>query len=284
MGAGVARSLLRDGHSVTVWNRTRDRAEPLAQAGARVADSAAGAMADAEVVVTTLFDADATVEVMAQSLPAAGLATGAVWLQSSTAGMDGVERCADVAREAGVAMIDAPMLGTKQPAEQGKLVMLLSGDRAATEQAQPVLLAMSSRTVWAGERIGQATALKLACNAWIATVVTGTAQSLALAEGLGVDPALFLQAVGGGAADSQYLQAKGRAMLEGSFEPSFTLDGVRKDLRLISEAAEAAGVSRAVLDAAAGVFAEASRAGHGAADMSAVWHAWRATPANPSPS
>src|SRR5262245_58240215 len=93
MGTGMTRSLLRDGHHVRVWNRTRDKAEPLEQHGAEVADSAQEAVHDAEAVVTMLFDADSVLEVMADlDLPA-----GCVWLQASTVGVEGTQRVARLA-------------------------------------------------------------------------------------------------------------------------------------------------------------------------------------------
>jgi 3-hydroxyisobutyrate dehydrogenase len=272
MGAGMSRSLLRAGHTVRVWNRTAARAEPLAADGATVSGGPGEAVRGAEVVLVVLFDTAAVLEVLAA---AAGSAEpGTVWLQASTIGPDGTERVASLAAERGLRLVDAPVLGTKGPAEQGKLVALLSGDRAAVEAARPVLEAISARTVYAGERLGAASSLKLVCNAWIAMQNAAVGQSVALAEGLGLDPELFLEATKGGAADSPYLHLKADLIRKNDYPPSFTLDGALKDVELILAAARRAGVADDVLTGLRTVYRRASEAGRGAEDMSAVYIAF----------
>jgi 3-hydroxyisobutyrate dehydrogenase len=271
MGTGMARSMRRAGLDVIVWNRTRAKAEPLAGEGISVADSVGEAVGHADAVLTMLFDADAVLAVADELLEA--LPPGAVWLQSATVGLDGIQRIA--ARAGDVAFLDAPMLGTKQPAEEGKLVPIVSGETELVERVRPVLDAVGTRTVVAGKQIGEATALKLACNAWILSITAATAQSIALAKELGLDPAQFLEAIGGGLSDSQYAQLKGKAMIAGEHPPAFGLDGGRKDLALIAEAAASAGVDQALLDGVRQLFDAASAKGHGADDLSAVYTALR---------
>jgi 3-hydroxyisobutyrate dehydrogenase len=272
MGAGMSRSLLRAGHTVRVWNRTAERAEPLAADGATVAGSAGEAVRGAEVVLVVLFDTAAVLDVLADAAGAAG--PGAVWLQVSTIGPQGTERVAAVAAEHGLRLVDAPVLGTKTPAEQGKLVALLSGDRAAVEAAGPVLAAISARQVHAGERLGAASALKLVCNCWIGMQNAAVGQSIALAEGLGLDPELFLEATTGSAADSAYLHMKAELVRKGHYPPSFTLDGALKDVELILAAARDVGVTDDLLAGLRTVYRRASDAGHGGEDMAAVYTAF----------
>ena len=272
MGAGMSRSLLRAGHTVRVWNRTAERAEPLAADGATVAGSAGEAVRGAEVVLVVLFDTAAVLDVLADAAGAAE--PGAVWLQVSTIGPQGTERVAALAAEHGLRLVDAPVLGTKAPAEQGKLVALLSGDRAAVEAAGPVLAAISARQVHAGERLGAASALKLVCNCWIAMQNAAIGQSIALAEGLGLDPELFLEATKGSAADSAYLHLKAELVRKGDYPPSFTLDGALKDVELILAAAREVGVTDDVLVGLRSIYRRASDAGHGGADMAAVYTAF----------
>lgn len=273
MGAGMARSLLREGLAVTVWNRSTEKAKPLADDGARVADAAADAVAAADVVVTMLFDADAVADVMAGALD--HTREGAVWLQTSTVGPAGTARLADLAAGKGVAMLDAPVLGTKAPAENGQLVVLASGPSALRETVAPVLDAIGQKTQWVGEELGDASKLKLAVNAWIATVVHGVAQSMALARGLGLDPQQFLDAVSGQAVDAPYVQLKGKAMIAGDFTPSFELDGVIKDVDLVLAAMDEAGTDPTLARAMRDRFAAAAAEGHGEEDMAAVVHAYR---------
>jgi 3-hydroxyisobutyrate dehydrogenase len=268
MGAGVAQSLLREGHDVTVWNRSRERAEPLAEHGATVADDPGSAVAEAEVVLLTLFDADAVVDVLEQA--AGDAPTDAVWVQASTVGVEGSDTVVQIAAKYGITLVEAMMLGTKTPAEQGKLTMLAAGPSATLDAIDPVLDAIGAKTVRAGDRVGEGTALKLAANAWIASITAATGQSLAIARGLGIDPALFLQAIEGSASDSAYAHTKGASMMAGEFPAQFALDGLRKDIGLITDAARANGVSTTLLDALGRVYADASAAGHGNDDIAAV--------------
>jgi len=268
MGAGVAASLLREGHDVTVWNRTRDRAEPLAEHGATVAGDAAQAVEHAEVVLLTLFDTDAVVDVLEQA--AGDAPEDAVWVQSSTVGVAGTETVVQLAEKYGITLVEAMMLGTKAPAEQGKLTMLVAGPDAPVATIEPVLDAIGAKTVRAGDNVGQGTALKLAANAWIASITAATGQSLAIARALGLDPQLFLDAIDGSASDSAYAHAKGAAMIAGEFPAQFALDGLRKDIGLITEAARDADVTTTVLEALGRVYADASAAGHGSDDIAAV--------------
>ncbi|MGH3598957.1 MAG: NAD(P)-dependent oxidoreductase, partial [Pseudonocardiaceae bacterium] len=127
MGAGMARSLVKAGLDVTVWNRSADKARPLADDGAKVVADPTEAVSGADVVVTMLFDVDAVAEVMQRAL--AGTPEHAVWAQTSTVGLAGTQRLAELAGRYGRGYIDAPVLGTKQPAELGTLIVLASGPR-----------------------------------------------------------------------------------------------------------------------------------------------------------
>ncbi|MDQ1733100.1 MAG: 3-hydroxyisobutyrate dehydrogenase [Pseudonocardiales bacterium] len=268
MGTGIARSLMRAGYPVTVWNRTVERAQPLAEAGATVATSARDAVQGADVVLIMLFDAEAVLEVLGEVADV--LSPDTLCIQSSTIGLDGTARVQKLAAERGLSVVDAPVLGTKQPAEQGKLVVVASGDPVLIQRAQPVFDAIGSKTVVAGSELGRASALKLVCNSWVASLNAAAAQAVALAGALGLDENLFLQAIGGGASDTPYLQLKGTQMIAGDFPAAFALDGVLKDVELMRQAATSVGVDSTVLDALTEVYRKASNAGHGDEDMAAV--------------
>ena len=268
MGAGMARNIAAAGIPLKVWNRTREKAEPLAEAGAEVAESPAEAVRDADIVITMLFDADSVEAALDQARD--GLKQGAVLLQQSTVGVEGADRLAARAEELGLVYVDAPVLGTKKPAEDGALVILASGPDEARDVVAPVFEAIGSRTVWVGPA-GQGTRLKLVANSWVLTVVEGIAESLALARALGVEPRRFLEVVKGGAMDAPYVQLKGSAMLDGDFTPAFGLDGAAKDAGLIVEAARAAGADLAVIEAVQQHFARALDAGYGDRDMAATF-------------
>lgn len=271
MGAGVAGSLLRAGHEVTVWNRDPAKAKPLGEAGATVADSPAEAVTGAEAVLTVLFDTDAVLDVMTQIVGSLG---DSVWLQLSTIGLDGSAKTAELARQHGVSLVEAMMLGTKAPAEKGQLVLLVGGDPALIDRLSPVFDAISARVVNTGEKIGPATALKLAANAWVGSITALIGQSMALTRALGLDPQLFLDAIEGGATDVQYAHVKGKSILAGEYPPSFPVAGIIKDLGLIRAAAQDVGVADEVLAAVEGRFLAADELGHGSDDMASVYTAF----------
>jgi 3-hydroxyisobutyrate dehydrogenase len=271
MGVGMARSLLRAGHQVTVWNRSTEKARPLADDGAIVADSPAAAVRDAEAVVTMLFDTDAVLAVVAGT--AGSWQPHAIWVQASTIGLDGTARAAAWADKHGIAFVDAPVLGTRNPAAEGKLVVLASGEAALRERAQPVFDAIGGRTVWAGDSPGAASALKLAANAYVATLNAAVGQSVALAGALGLSPTMFLDAIRGGPVDSPYAQAKGAMMIGGEFDDAqFAVAGVTKDVGLVRDAVvgSGTGMSTALIDAVAQAYRLAEADQRGQQDMAAV--------------
>lgn len=272
MGAGMARSLIRAGFDVTVWNRNPARAQPLADDGARVAPDVVSAVLDAEVVLTMLFDADSVTEVMTPVLPELG-PSGAVWVQTSTVGLDGAQRLAALAAEHGVTYLDAPVLGTRGAAEAGALRVLAGGDRAVGDRIAAVLDAISAQVIWSGPNPGDGHRLKLAANAWVLSVTASTAQSIALSRGLGLDPQLFLDVISGGALDCDYAQIKGKAMITGDFTPSFRVDGAAKDAGLIASAIAAAGLDDRLMSAMRDLFETAVATGHSDQDMAAVVYA-----------
>jgi 3-hydroxyisobutyrate dehydrogenase len=268
MGAGMARNIAGAGIPLRVWNRTAEKARPLAEVGATVADTAADAVRGADVVLTMLFDTDSVEATMRDARD--GLAEGTIWLQQATVGVQGTDRLARLAEDLGMVYVDAPVLGTKKPAEDGTLVVLASGPDSARDSVQPILDAIGSTTTWVGEA-GQGTRLKLVANSWVLTVVEGIAEALTLAKALGVEPQRFLDVVKGGAMDAPYVQLKGRAMLDGEFSPSFGLDGAAKDAGLIVDAARTAGADVAVIEAVQQHFARALSAGYGDKDLSATY-------------
>lgn len=273
MGVAMARNLRRTGHAVRVWNRTRAKAEPLAADGARIADSPADAVRGADIVLTMVHDGPAALEVMTAAVP--GLRPGTVWLQTTTVGLEGLPPLAELAGTHGLVFFDSPVLGTRGPAEQGKLTVLAAGPEAARDTVRSVLEAVGERTLWLGEdgASGAGTRLKLVCNSWVMTLTHGTAEALALAKGLGVDPRGFLDAVAGGGLDSGYLRAKSAAILDDDYTPSLALTTAAKDARLIVSAGEAADVRLDVAQAGANRFDRARERGHGEQDMAATYFA-----------
>ncbi len=271
MGLRMARNLARAGFEVRAWNRSREKAEPLTSDGAHVFDTAAEAVRGANVILTMLPDADAVIESMGSAGGAltGNLAPDPLWLQMSTIGEEGTERCIKLAGEHELEFVDAPVLGTKQPAEEAKLVILASGPERVLDRVEPIFDALGQRTMWVGDS-GNGTRLKLATNSWLLTVVEGSAETLALAEGMGLDPQLVLEAVKGGPLDMPYLQMKGKAILERDFEPAFRLALAAKDASLVEASARSHGLDLPLLRTIRVRLSEGARE-HGDDDLSATY-------------
>lgn len=262
MGAPMARNIAAAGHDVVVWNRTRAKAEAT---GLPVAGSPAAAVAGADVLLTVLHDLTAVREALA------GVELGDVaWMQSSTVGV-AVEELAAL----GGRLVDAPVLGTRKPAEEGKLTAFLAGPPALRDAVRPVAKAVAEKVVDVGDRVGDATRLKLVLNTWVLFLTEGTAELLALAAAAGFEPERVLEALAGGPLDSVYLQQKGAMVVAERFEPQFKLQTALKDAELVRALAERSGIDLALLDAVAGRFARAVELGHGSEDMAATWYATR---------
>lgn len=273
MGAPMARNLLRSGMPVKVWNRTREKAEPLAADGAVVAGSPAEAAEGADVIVTMLSDGDAVHAAMSAAAPS--LRPGQVWAQMSTVGVEAIGPLAALAARHGLTFADAPVQGTRQPAEQGSLVILAAGPQAARQALEPVFQVLGQRTLWLGDdgAAGTGTKLKMATVSFGISMTAVVAEALSLAKGLGLDPGLVRQVLTGGPMDNAYFQAKSKAVLEGDFTPSFTVRNAEKDTRLITRAGESAGVRLDLVAAAGERLRRAEAQGHGEEDMAATYFA-----------
>ena len=275
MGFAMARNIARAGIPVRAWNRSRGKAEPLAADGGYIADTPADAATGAGIVLTMLADADAVAAAMEGddgALPvmaASGEGDPPIWLQMSTIGEEATEWCAELSVRYGAGFVDAPVLGTRQPAEQGQLVVLESGPEEARPRTRPVFDAVGHRTIHVGDA-GAGTRLKLVTNSWVLAVVEAGAETIALAEGMGLDPALFFAAIEDGPLDLPYLRAKAKAIAERDFTPSFRLRLAAKDAGLARDAAWHRGLDLPLLELIADRLAEGTGE-HGDEDVSATY-------------
>jgi len=258
MGGPMARNLAAAGHDVTVWNRTREKAEGL---GATVARTPAEAVEGAEVLVTMLADGPAIEETVPQLDPATH------WIQMSTVGV------ADTARFSGrhARYVDAPVLGSKPQAEAGELLVLGAG----AERPEKVFDAIASRVLWLADEPGAGTKLKLTTNLWIMNLVENLCETFALAQANGLDPRLFLDAISGRPMDTPYAGMKGEKILSGDFSPAFTVTNAVKDVRLALAMAGEAGIELGLGPATLERFERAIELGHGDEDTAAAWFASR---------
>ncbi|MGH3623883.1 MAG: NAD(P)-dependent oxidoreductase [Sciscionella sp.] len=271
MGLPMAKNLHYAGFDTRVWNRTASKAHPAVDSGATLAGTPAEAARGADYVLTMLADGPTVHSVMSGPDGALGaMRSDALWLQMSTVGIQHTERLASLAAEVGVTFVDAPVLGTKQPAESGQLVVLESGPSEVSERCHPVFEAVGGRTLRVGAA-GSGTRLKLVTNNWVLAVTNATAECIALAKALDINPRQFLESISGGALDLPYAHLKGGAMIKGEYPLSFPLSLAAKDARLVLEAA-GGGVDLSGTRATLSHLERAEQAGRGDEDMAAMYY------------
>jgi 3-hydroxyisobutyrate dehydrogenase len=239
MGHGMATSALRAGIPTIVWNRRPAATRDLARLGADVAATAADAARRAPIVVTMVTDTDAVMSIARDQGMLAALAPGAIWVQMSTIGVAGIERVAAMvaAERPEVTLLDAPVSGSRDPAEQGQLTIFASGPQQARSRVGPLFEALGQRTVWVGA-VGAGSRLKLVNNTLVAFAAEGVATSLALAGRLGLATETVTHALGGGPLVSPWQAAKLQRIATGEFSAQFALSLALKDVHLALQAAD----------------------------------------------
>jgi 3-hydroxyisobutyrate dehydrogenase len=269
MGHGMAASALRTGIPTIVWDRRAEAAGDLAELGAQVARTAADAARRAAIVVTMVTDADAVISIARDQGMLAALAPGAIWAQMSTIGVAGIDRVAALVRGEcpDVLLLDAPVSGSREPAERGQLTIFASGPAEARSRVGPLFGALGQRTFWVGET-GAGTRLKLVNNTWLAFANEAVAAAVALGRRLGLETATMVDALGGSSLVSPWQAAKLRRIADGDFSAQFALSLALKDVHL---ALQAAGDGRfAVLACLADEWQQAVDQGLGGQDLTVL--------------
>jgi len=269
MGSAMARNLVAAGVTTRVWDRSPAATGPLADAGAVVAPSAADAVRDAGVVITMLPTADAVQSVIFDDGVADAFADGSVWAQMGTIGVEATRQLVDrlAAQRPGVTFVDAPVSGSKGPAEQGQLLILASGPAAAADRVGPVFDILGRKTVWLGEA-GQGSLVKVVVNAYMSILIEGVAETMELADRLGIGHQQLAEAIEGGPLDAPIADAKLHKMDRGDYAPEFPLEWALKDVDLAISAA--GDQTPPLLAALSGQWHAAVAAGHGREDISAA--------------
>ncbi len=239
MGHGMATSALRAGIPTIVWNRTPEPTRDLVALGAEVAETAADAARRAAIVVTMVTDADAVLSIARDNRMLEALRPGSIWVQMSTIGVAGIERVADlVTRERpDITLLDAPVSGSKLPAEQGQLTIFASGPDDARARVSSLFDALAQRTIWVGP-VGTGTRVKIVNNTWLAFANESVAASVALAHRLGLEIETMVDALSGGPLVSPWQAAKLQRITTGDYSPQFALKLALKDVNLALEAAD----------------------------------------------
>jgi 3-hydroxyisobutyrate dehydrogenase len=274
MGAAMARRLIGANLHTTVWDRSPSVTMPLAEAGAEVASSPEMAVQDATVVITMLPTADVVNDVVFAGKVTEAFRKGAVWAQMGTIGVEATIEVAGRLTHVrpDVLLVDAPVSGSKGPAEAGQLLVLASGPTEAQAILEPAFAAIGRKTVWLGEA-GQGSRMKLVVNAYMSALIEGVAEALELADRLGVDSGKLADAIEGGPLDAPIADAKLHKMERGDFAPEFPLEWALKDVDLAL--AEAGDARLPMLTALSRQWRAAVDAGHGREDVSAARSALR---------
>jgi 3-hydroxyisobutyrate dehydrogenase len=259
MGAPMARRLLRAGRRVTVFNRTRARAQELAGDGAVVADNPADAVRGAEVVFTMLPDTPDVEQGIGQVAPA--LTAGCLTIDMSTIAPSGARRLSELLAARQVDFCDAPVSGGEPGAIEGTLTIMVGGNRNSFERARPLFEQLGKRITYMGPAgAGQMT--KLVNQVAVAVNLEATVEALLLAVRGGLDPALALEAIGAGAAASWQLNNLGPKIIAHDYRPGFLIKLLRKDLRLVAEAARDTKTPLPAMSLVSALFDAASAQGH----------------------
>ncbi len=239
MGHGMATNALRAGLPTIVWNRNSEATRNLADLGAEVATTPADAARQAAVVVTMVTDADVVVSIARDQGMLAALEPGAIWVQMSTIGVAGIERVEALAstERPDVFLIDVPVSGSKDPAEQGQLTIFASGPEEARPRLGPLFDALGQRTIWVGP-VGAGSRLKLVANVWLALAAESVNTSVALAGRLGLETETVVNALSGSPLVSPWQAAKLERIVQGDFSVQFALSLALKDVHLAIDAAD----------------------------------------------
>jgi 3-hydroxyisobutyrate dehydrogenase len=269
MGSAMTRNLAVAGVNTRVWDRSLAATAPLAAAGAVVAPSAREAVRDADVVITMLPTADVVESVIFDGGVADAFADGCVWAQMGTIGVEATRRISGrlAAQRPSVMFVDAPVSGSKGPAEQGQLLILASGPAAAAQWVSPVFDILGRKTVWLGEA-GQGSVVKLVVNAYMSILIEGVAETMELADRFGIGHQELAEVIAGGPLDAPIADAKLHKMDRGDYAAEFPLEWALKDVDLAIDAA--GGQAPPLLAALSGQWHAAVAAGHGRQDISAA--------------
>jgi len=272
MGSRMAANLQKGGHSLVVFNRTREKAESLIAEGAQWADSPAVLAPQVEVVFTMLAHPAAVEEAaLGQDGFLSRLAPGRIWIDCSTVNPSFSRKMAAAAEALNIRFLDAPVSGSKGMAEAAKLTFLFGGEECGLQASRPLLECMGNRIIHCGGQ-GMGTSLKIVMNQLLGTVMAAFSEGLVLGESLKLSREVLFEALLGGPAAAPFLSVKRERIEKGEYQHAdFPLQWLQKDLRLAIVSANENGVSMPVTNAAKEIYRSAIQEGHGEEDFSAIY-------------
>ena len=274
MGKPMAQNLLRAGFPLTVWNRTKSKADDLVRAGAKLAANPREVAAQSDVLITIVSDPPALEEVLFGSGALEALRQGTILIDSSTVSPDTARRVATACVKRGVDFLDAPVTGGTWGAEKGELVFMIGGDAAVLDRAKPVLEAMGKRFFLLGPN-GAGQTVKLGMNLLLALEIDAWAESLALVTNAGVPAERLIEVMQSSMGHARLLDVKTPLMLKNEYPASFPLRLMHKDLRLALELAREQGTRLPAAEAAYATYTAVKDASRDDPDFAAVARFWK---------
>lgn len=274
MGKPMGRNLLKAGFLLTVWNRTKQRADDLVREGAKWAATPREVAAQADVLITIVSDPPAVEQVLwGDGGALEGLRRGSVYIDSSTVSPELAIKAARACAERGVDYLDAPVTGGTWGAEKGELVFMIGGTAETLERARPVLEAVGKRFFLLGPN-GAGQTVKLAMNLLLALEVEALAESLAIVTKAGIPGERLVEVMQSSMARAGVLDVKAPQMLKNEYPPSFPLRLMHKDVRLAVELAKKENVRIPAGEAAYAVYSAVKEAAKEDLDYGAVARFW----------
>ena len=243
MGKHMARHLLEAGHPLTVWNRSREKADFLLDGGAKWAESPKMAAAASDVVITMVTDSAASEQVTCGSDGVLeGAHEGLILVDMGSIAPEMSRSIAERAREKGVAMLDAPVTGNPKVAEAGRLGIMIGGPQETYEACLPIFEVLSAKIVYVGEKNGVGSTLKLINNLILAVAIEAVSEAMVLAAKVSIDPRKVMEITSLGGARTGAMETRGERMIRGDFTPGFSTNNMYKDLTSAIKLADEAGV------------------------------------------
>ncbi|XP_071087498.1 cytokine-like nuclear factor N-PAC isoform X5 [Haliotis cracherodii] len=271
MGQGMVMNLLRSGHEVTVWNRTASKCREFVKAGALRGTSPNDVVQNCDITFTCVADSGAVRDIVfGNSGVLQGISRGKCYVEMSTVDEETVEDVAEAIMARGGVFLEAPVVGSRVPALEGRLVILTSGDRKLYDDCFSCFEAMGKKSFYLGNEVGTATRMKLIHNMLLGTVMAGLAEAMALAEKVGIDMEDLSEVLSLGSLSCPTINHKSQAMVNGKFDPHFPLQHQQKDLRLVLGLGDRVEQPLYVASAANEMFKKARSLGFSESDISAV--------------
>jgi len=272
MGSRMAANLLKKGHELVVYNRTKQKAGPLIAAGAVWAPTPSDVAKQATVLITMLAKPDAVAEtaLIGKYGFLNHLVDDSLWIDCSTVNPSFSKLMASEAKQRKVRFLDAPVAGSKGPAEQAQLLFFVGGEKADVDQARPLLEAMGKAVIHIGGH-GMGTAMKMVNNLIVAQAMVAFSEAIVLGEALGISRDLLFNTLLSSPVAAPFLSLKRGKLESGNFETEFPLQWMHKDMQLAAETAYEAGVAVPATNAVKEIYALAVRKGLGEQDFSAVY-------------